>query len=497
MAKAIVCDNTILNSIAGGTGAGIIAFELDKSTRIERNLIINNSYGIFLNGGESGAIIQNNTITDNTVGVNCNSGAVLSTFLGNNIFNNNISNPTLLIKYNFRLNGLNNINATYNWWGITDTVAISQTIYDFKNDFTSGTVNFVPFLNAPNTQAPIYVKSSVGAGGSITPNGYVSINYGGSKDFIITPNNGYHIVDVSVNGTSVGALSSYTVQNIQGATTISATFAPNPTPTPTPSPIPTPNLTPNPATTPSSTPTPTNLPSLKSTQISISADASSAAVGASVNINGKIIETNGNPLPNKAVTSYSLSGNSNNIPIGSDTTTAEGKYNLQWVNTASGTFRLKVEWDGDSIYRPVSNTTVLNFLPYENQNVFLVESNSTVTSLAFNSTKSELSFSVTGPSETTGYVKATIAKNLISNPESIKVYLDGNQLNYIVTSNGDSWQLTFNYHHSTHKVSISLTEGSPIPEFSSSAIISIVLLMALAVATMSFTKNRGNNSDKS
>jgi hypothetical protein len=47
----------------------------------------------------------------------------------------------------------NSINASYNWWGTTDTAAINESIHDFKNDFNLGIVNFVPFLTAPNPQA--------------------------------------------------------------------------------------------------------------------------------------------------------------------------------------------------------------------------------------------------------------------------------------------------------------------------------------------------------
>jgi hypothetical protein len=36
----------------------------------------------------------------------------------------------------------------------TDTQAINQTIYDFKNDFNLGSLTFIPFLSSPNTQAP-------------------------------------------------------------------------------------------------------------------------------------------------------------------------------------------------------------------------------------------------------------------------------------------------------------------------------------------------------
>lgn len=83
------------------------------------------------------------------------------------------------------------------------------------------------------------------------------------------------------------------------------------------------------------------------------------------------------------------------------------------------------------------------------ENYFTVESNSTIIELLFNNTSAELSFTVIGPSGTAGYVELTIAKSLISNPEGIKVYLDGSNLGYEVSSSDDSWLLFFTYAHST------------------------------------------------
>ena len=73
------------------------------------------------------------------------------------------------------------------------------------------------------------IAASAGAGGSISPSESISVNYGGNQTFNITANTGYYIVDVSVNGSSVGAVSSYTFKNVQAAYTISATFALSPT----------------------------------------------------------------------------------------------------------------------------------------------------------------------------------------------------------------------------------------------------------------------------
>jgi hypothetical protein len=94
------------------------------------------------------------------------------------------------------------------------------------------------------------------------------------------------------------------------------------------------------------------------------------------------------------------------------------------------------------------------------QNAFLIESNSTVSALTFNGTSSEISFTVNGTTGTTGYVKATISKNFMPNGENIKVYLDGNLVNFSITSNDDSWIIIFTYHHSTHAVTINV--GPPI-----------------------------------
>jgi hypothetical protein len=99
------------------------------------------------------------------------------------------------------------------------------------------------------------------------------------------------------------------------------------------------------------------------------------------------------------------------------------------------------------------------------QSSFSVESNSTVTNLFFNSTSSELSFTVNGTSRTAGYVKVTIAKSLVSSVQDVEVYLDGSQLNVAITEDGDSWLLSFTYMHSTHDVRISLAANAAATTF--------------------------------
>ena len=70
------------------------------------------------------------------------------------------------------------------------------------------------------------IISTAGIGGSISPSGTVSLNTGDNATFTITPNSGYEISDVKVDGASQGAISSYTFSNVTRDHSIVANFAP-------------------------------------------------------------------------------------------------------------------------------------------------------------------------------------------------------------------------------------------------------------------------------
>src|SRR5439155_7436136 len=57
------------------------------------------------------------------------------------------------------------------------------------------------------------------------PNGAISVNAGASQSFTITAYTDYHILDVLVDGVSVGAVTSYTFSNVHANHTIAASFA--------------------------------------------------------------------------------------------------------------------------------------------------------------------------------------------------------------------------------------------------------------------------------
>jgi hypothetical protein len=71
------------------------------------------------------------------------------------------------------------------------------------------------------------ITATAGPGGSISPSGAVTVKSGDSVTFTITPNSGYAISDVKVDGKSVGAVSKYTFTNVTDNHTIEATFEKN------------------------------------------------------------------------------------------------------------------------------------------------------------------------------------------------------------------------------------------------------------------------------
>ena len=93
--------------------------------------------------------------------------------------------------------------------------------YTFNNVQANHTIEAF-FTELSNNKYSI--KSDCGEGGSIFPKGELVVNEGETKTFRITPDNGYIIDKVVVDGTNVGRLSTYTFKNINANHTIYAYF---------------------------------------------------------------------------------------------------------------------------------------------------------------------------------------------------------------------------------------------------------------------------------
>ena len=68
------------------------------------------------------------------------------------------------------------------------------------------------------------ITATAGPNGSISPSGAVVVDYGFSKQFTFTPDFNHQVLDVLVDGVSVGPVSSYTFTNVTGNHTIHVTF---------------------------------------------------------------------------------------------------------------------------------------------------------------------------------------------------------------------------------------------------------------------------------
>ena len=68
------------------------------------------------------------------------------------------------------------------------------------------------------------IKATAGAGGSIAPSGNVSVREGRDQTFTITPDKGYAVANVKIDGKSIGAVKSYTFENVSRTHTIEVIF---------------------------------------------------------------------------------------------------------------------------------------------------------------------------------------------------------------------------------------------------------------------------------
>jgi hypothetical protein len=198
------------------------------------------------------------------------------------------------------------------------------------------------------------------------------------------------------------------------------------------------------------------------TEVSLSTDAKTEQLGYKIKIFGDLI-ANDQPIPDaQIILSVSIPGIYFWQPITSMTTNSEGIYTASWIPMATGEFSLKAEYLGDSKFAKSYEVKNISITESPSKSMFLVESNSTLSSLAFNSTSNEMSFKVSGQTGTEGYVRFTVSKEIVPDPMALVVYMDSRQLEYTVTDFTDTWQLYFSYSHSEHTVLIAM----PYPLYS-------------------------------
>lgn len=74
-------------------------------------------------------------------------------------------------------------------------------------------------------QTQFTITATAGNGGKIAPTGATNVYKGTSKAFTITPNDGYHVDSLTVDGTAVDVVTEYTFSDVTANHTIAVTFA--------------------------------------------------------------------------------------------------------------------------------------------------------------------------------------------------------------------------------------------------------------------------------
>ncbi len=105
-----------------------------------------------------------------------------------------------------------------NWSG--DVAGIANPMTVVMNANKSVTANFTP-------AASYTIIATAQANGSVSPSGTVSVGQGADQTFTMTPDNGYSVDLVTVDGVSQGSITSYTFSKVMSNHTINVTFKTN------------------------------------------------------------------------------------------------------------------------------------------------------------------------------------------------------------------------------------------------------------------------------
>ncbi len=96
------------------------------------------------------------------------------------------------------------------------------TTYTFTNVTANHTIA-VTFTRSTST-GTYTITASANTGGTISPSGTVSVSSGTSRTFRITPNSGYKVLWVLIDGSFVRAVTSYTFSDVKANHTIKVLF---------------------------------------------------------------------------------------------------------------------------------------------------------------------------------------------------------------------------------------------------------------------------------
>jgi chitodextrinase len=148
-------------------------------------------------------------ITQNAITISWTASTDNIGVLGYKVFKNSVLiGTTVALNYSFSgLSSYTNYSFTVSAFDATGNNSALSAVYNIKT---------VP--------QKFKMEVTYGPNGSISPEGFFSVYQGSKKTFTVTPNIGYQIESVIINGVNAGAISSFTLSNINSDYKISATF---------------------------------------------------------------------------------------------------------------------------------------------------------------------------------------------------------------------------------------------------------------------------------
>ncbi|MGD0994398.1 MAG: hypothetical protein ABR909_02610 [Candidatus Bathyarchaeia archaeon] len=369
----------------------------------------------------------------------------------------------------------------YQWYLDGSAVGSNSASYSYTASGTSHSVTCkvtdsasVPVTSAASSAVTITVSAVPAV--SIAPVGPVTLDAGQAQTFTASASGGTGTLTYQwyLNGSPVGSDSNtYSFSGSAGSYSVTCKVTDSAN---------------TPVTSAASNAVSVTVNPLPSPNLSFYCISSTTTSGFNVQIQGSLTY-NGVGLSGAGIQlSDSVTGGATWQDLAYVNTDNNGSFSVTWTPSASGNDVIKATWPGDGVYSSVSTISNFAVAPFnnQNQNVFSVTSNSTLTSLTFDSTTNELSFGVSGPSGTTGFTEVCIPQSLIPDISKINVTLDGGAINYTSVSENNVWIITFTYHHSSHTIVIALgsTPTTTVPEFPSSVILSLFIILAVSVAVM-------------
>jgi hypothetical protein len=235
----VICDGTSVTFTAtpvnGGTtpfytwqvNGGTVASGIGLNTYTTSTLANTDQVRVILLSNV-GSCATNNPATSNVILMTVNPNPVVNITGANTVCNG--APPTVLTANATIASGTI---ATYEWFlgGVSQGAPAPGNTF---NATVAGTytVTATSAAGCPTTSAafvvtlPTYtITATAGPNGSISPSGSVVVNCGDNQTFTITPNGGFAIQDVIVDGVPQGPIGTYTFTNVTAnGHTISATF---------------------------------------------------------------------------------------------------------------------------------------------------------------------------------------------------------------------------------------------------------------------------------